>query len=236
MESLHLPSSYILIHAAFPLPGSHSRSTFTQKIAVMNGNLLSKLRPIRTLFISSSAVYSLEGDKVDPWEIYGTLKLKTECDFGENLPNVTVFRPGTLIDETRTSSMITFLSQLRSSRFPIFPGEGQFHHPFTYTPDLVSAIVQWALSECNSGVFDLIAPGSMSFREICYLARKVPVTKEIRIPIGGLNALGFDHFPVFGISRWHFRALTYDLKTTSTNEFCQYFINYEEIFSRCVIP
>jgi nucleoside-diphosphate-sugar epimerase len=235
LKQLELPRQYSLIHLAFPLPGRMRRNQFRSSIETMNENLLSVLTPDRTLVISSTAVYSLLGKdvvEVKPWEIYGELKLETEAVFCEKFSNVTIFRPGTLLEAARESTMMRFLKQLRSSKLKFIPGSGNFTHPFTHTGDLVSAIESWSLNpESPTGIFDLLAKDSMTFSQILERDEGSERALVIRLPIWLLRMIGWDAIPLLGISKWHFRALTYNLNIATQNSYSQNFRSYESIMN-----
>lgn len=182
--------------------------------------------------MSSTAVYALNGKSEEPWEVYGNLKLETEKLFLARFNRVTIFRPGTLIEEGRKSSMMKYLTRLRTSPFPILPVNGDFIHPFTYTPDLVKSIKHWTLDPELGGVHNVTAREPITLRDICYLHRSKKVAKEIRLPLSVIRNVGSDSYPLFGISRWHLQALTYDLKELKNGHFSNGFLSYSEIFKR----
>lgn len=232
LRSLRLPKEFTLIHLAFPLPGSQKSRDFIRKITNINYNVTSILKPRNTLLMSSTAIYALNGKKEEPWEVYGRLKLETEKIFIASFNNVAIFRPGTLIQEGRMSAMMKYLTRLRTSSFPILPGNGDFIHPFTYTPDLINSIKRWTLDPGIGGVHNIIAREPISLREICYLDRVKRVAKEIRLPSTALKLVGLDSYPLFGISKWHLRALTYDLRELNTSHLSDETLSYSEIFRR----
>ena len=233
LSRLSLPTSYQLIHLAFPLPGQMGRHRFKREITTINANLLSVLHPDRTLFISSTAVYALNCQdeiKVAPWEIYGELKLQTEVIFGNKLQKLTVFRPGTLIEASRDSNMMRFLSQLVSSSVKFVPGNGDLIHPFTHTQDLIQAITYWSLHpETPIGYFDLTASDPMKFTQIRKDFNRAGKSLILSLPIWLLRFIGNDRLPTVGISKWHFRALTYNLNLPSRNVYTENFRSYESI-------
>jgi nucleoside-diphosphate-sugar epimerase len=234
MSKLDLPSHYLLIHLAFPLPGAMKAGDFKRVIDTINLNLTMCFSPERTLFISSTAVYPVNGSSestVAPWEIYGQLKLCTEKAILENFKEVTIFRPGTLIDTDRKSSMMKFMNRLKFSKFPIFPGSGEVIHPFTHTEDLENAVLTWALDQgIEAGVYSITANEPMTLNEICYYSRNKKVLFEIRIPETFLRRLGSDRFPIMQISSWHFRALCYNYLDKETNPYRKNFRLYRDLF------
>ena len=155
LRNLGISGDYKLIHLAFPLPGKVPSKKFKRFVFEVNTNLLNEISPLETLLISSTAVYGLdhsvnEYSKISPWEIYGKLKLDTESIFKKKFSNLTIFRPGTLIEANREGAMMSFIKLLQNGSFVVTPGKGVLVHPFTHTDDLVEAITKWALSE-NTG-------------------------------------------------------------------------------------
>ena len=198
-------------------------------------NLKQWFSPQRSLLISSTAVYPIkDSDKLgaNPWEIYGRLKLATENLLAECFNELTIFRPGTLIELDRESSMMRFMSRIKFSRFPVFPGSGKITHPFTHTQDLENAILLWALNQIKgTGVYDITANEPMTLRQLCFDGRSKRVLFEIRIPQKILCRIGSDRFPIAKISRWHFRALCYDYSNSQTNEYRKNFRPYKDLFT-----
>jgi len=230
-----LPSSYLLIHLAFPLPGTLRAKKFQILIKEINLNLVSTFSPQRTLFISSTAVYPLnhaENIRVKPWEIYGKMKYESEVFLSSKLQNLTIFRPGTLVEMHRESTMMRFIKQLRSSPIPLIPGKGGMVHPFTHTTDLENAIIQWVVSPVEiEGATDLTAQNHKSLMQISEQGRSRKPLFYIRIPELLLCYLGSDSLPINGISRWHFRALCYDYKPDKMNQYSVGFKTYDQLFT-----
>jgi nucleoside-diphosphate-sugar epimerase len=234
-STLELPRKYLFIHLAFLLPGATSKENFKAKILRINSNIIKNLHPEKTLLISSTAVYALSKKQmhVEPWEIYGEMKLATESFFLKNLENLTIFRPGTLIEKERKSMMMKFLLQLRRSPFPILPSNGEFSHPFTYTPDLVQSIITWAKQQDNlDGIYNLVAQNPITFKQICEMKPRAKILAKIPFPVALFRILGSDKIPIFGISKWHFNALTYNLESMDKNFYNSNSSNYETIFRK----
>ena len=236
VRKLQLPNSYQLVHIAFPLPGKIGRKQFESTIFSVNENLTKMLSPIRTLFISSTAVYSLESESevnAKPWEVYGKLKLATEVELANNFANLTIFRPGTLIEATRKSTMMSFLKQLLVAKISFVPGSGDLTHPFTNTQDLIDAIENWTQNPgAPCGIFNLTASDPISFTEIQKLSNKTNRVAVIHLPLWLLRRIGSDKFPLLGISKWHFRALTYNISLSSKNFYNQNFMSYSSILKQ----
>jgi nucleoside-diphosphate-sugar epimerase len=235
VSGLTLPRDYILIHIAFPLPGSFGSGHFKEVIRKMNQNILSHFYPNRTLFISSTAVYPLKFSKekeVRPWEVYGQLKFESEQLFENNFDKLTIFRPGTLVEVSRRSSMMKFLAQLNGSRITFIPGGGKMIHPFTYTHDLVDAIIDWAKNpNAPLGTFDLTALNPLTMNELIQLRRTKRLWAAVHIPTFLLTRIGSDRFPILKISKWHFRALCYDYIQKEISPYQNKFKSYKDIFT-----
>ena len=235
VSGLTLPRDYILIHIAFPLPGSFGSRVFKELVRKMNQNILSHFHPTRTLFISSTAIYPLKSSKengVEPWEVYGSLKFESEQSFENNFDKLTIFRPGTLVEVSRQSSMMKFLAQLNGSRIPFIPGRGKMVHPFTHTHDLVDAIVDWAKNPTAPlGAFDVTALNPLTMNELIQLRRTKKIWVPLHIPIFLLSHIGSDRFPILKISKWHFRALCYDYIQKEVTPYQTKFKSYKEIFT-----
>jgi nucleoside-diphosphate-sugar epimerase len=235
LSSLTLPSKYLLIHLAFPLPGSLKARDFQSLIQRININIVSSLVPERTLFVSSTAVFPLVNPGPylpQPWEIYGKLKYESEKFFSSKLPMVTIFRPGTLVEMTRESSMMNFIKQLQGSKFPVIPGNGRITHPFTHTKDLENAILKWVVNHQDNGrAYNLTARNHQTLREISQKHESRKALCHIKIPRFLLLCIGSDNFPIKNISKWHSRALCYDYTNSETNEYRAGFRTYDELFT-----
>jgi nucleoside-diphosphate-sugar epimerase len=235
LKNLQAEGPYKLVHLAFPLPGKLNRKKFSKLVVEVNSNVIAELDPIETLVVSSTAVYGLEHptdeeSAVGPWEIYGKLKYETELAFKEDFKNVTIFRPGTLIEETRISTMASYIRFIQRSKLFAVPGNGRLIHPFTHTDDLVDSIVSWVDSE-NPGKRDYLALAThpKTLLEISSM-RLDSGRYRICIPKFLLRLIGSDSFPIANISRWHFSALTYDFESYLGNYPLSQFRSYEEIF------
>jgi nucleoside-diphosphate-sugar epimerase len=228
-----LPTNYSLIHLAFPLPGKLNEKQFVSIIDSINKNLISRLSPTRSLVVSSTAVYPLEAEgqkESKPWEVYGKLKMQTEEVFSNNFDSVTIFRPGTLIENSRKSTMMSFLKVLLDSPVSFMPGSGDLIHPFTSTDDLVDAIAQWARNaDTPCGTFDLVAAEPLTFTQIRRQSRGNQSARAICLPIWVLRRIGSDKKPLFGVSKWHFRALTYNLSLPARNTYSENFTSYSSL-------
>ncbi len=234
LQELSFPSSYIFIHLAFPLPGQKPTKHFERIVRRTNENLITVLNPLDMLFISSTAVYALETKEdqfASPWEIYGKLKYESELLFASKFKKLTVFRPGTLVEANRNSLMMSFIKHLSMSPIVFLPGSGDIIHPFTNTNDLVDAILLWVSRGTHEErVFNLVANEPLSLRRLSEQdeVRKRHIT--LPLPVSLLRKIGSDKHPLFGISRWHFSALTYNFRCSSPSIYTSSFLNYDEIF------
>jgi dTDP-4-dehydrorhamnose reductase len=167
-----------------------------------------------------------------PWEIYGELKLESEKVFASNFSNLTIFRPGTLVEVSRKSSMMNFILQLMRSRIALVPGDGNMVHPFTYTHDLVGAITRWVKDpSLPNGTFDLTSKKPITFNQISHLSRGSKPFLKLKLPEAVLSHIGSDRFPLNSISRWHFRGLFYNYHQQSINVYQETFKEYKDIFT-----
>ena len=144
----YLPDNFDLIHLAFPFPGTMGSNRMTDLVKSVNASLLSlNPGPRRTLFISSTAVYSADSVlEIAPWEVYGSLKRQSEVQLA-GLGNLSILRPGTLVDRTRRSAMAALYLRAISGKTVLLPKNGSLAHPFLHVDDLVSACATW--SETN---------------------------------------------------------------------------------------
>ena len=207
----YLPDDFDLIHLAFPFPGTMGSKRMTGLVNSVNDSLLSlKPRPRRTLFISSTAVYSADSALEDaPWEIYGSLKRMSEVQLA-SLGNLSILRPGTLVDRTRRSAIVALYLRAISGKTALLPKNGSLAHPFLHVDDLVRACVNWSEmneSECFS--YDLWAAEPISALE--FLQTRGKKSRIINLPRFVPRFFGSDLFPILGISNWHLTALNYDV-------------------------
>jgi nucleoside-diphosphate-sugar epimerase len=206
-----LPRSFELIHLAFPFPGTMASREMGGLVEKMNFSLLSlNPRPSRTLFISSTAVYSPDSlMEHSPWEIYGRLKSETEIKL-EGLGNLSVLRPGTLIDASRRSVMAKIYLRAISGQLALLPKDGSLAHPFLHVDDLVEACLSWSRQDDQeSFIHDLWASEPSSAKE--YLQTRGVKSRILNLPGLIQRSFGSDSMPVFGISKWHLKALSYDV-------------------------
>jgi hypothetical protein len=56
------------------------------------------------------------------------------------------------------------------------------------------------------------------------------ILAKIRFPVSLFRIMGSDKIPVFGISKWHFNALTYNLENMDDNLYNSENTRYETIF------
>jgi len=206
-----LPSSYDLIHLAFPLPGTMSSEAMTSLVRRVNFSLISLYpRPRRSLFISSTAVYTPDAKMhYSPWEVYGRMKAESEVQLAD-LGNLSILRPGTLIDAHRRSAVASLYFRALSGQLAVLPKAGSLAHPFLHVEDLVSACLGWTLELISvTSTLDLWAREPMSALD--YLRARQTQSKIVSLPRILQRGIGSDSLPFFGISKWHLNALSYDV-------------------------
>jgi nucleoside-diphosphate-sugar epimerase len=214
-----LPGSFDLIHLAFPFPGTMRSKDMEGIVEKINFSLLSlSPRPLRTLFISSTAVYSPDNlMEHSPWEIYGHLKSESEIKLQE-LGNLSVLRPGTLIDASRRSVMATIYLRALSGQLAILPRHGSLAHPFLHVDDLVGACLWWSEQDDRVNfVHDLWASEPTSAQE--YLQTRGAKSRILNLPGFIQRSFGSDSIPFFGITKWHLKALSYDVSGRESGYF-----------------
>ena len=218
LRKLNLPEKFNLIHLASILPGSKPARFLKESSRRMTDNIVSVLNPSKMLFVSSTAVYrrstqNKDYPQIQPWEVYGEEKYWQEETLMKSFENLTIFRCGTLIDEDRGGGISKLFKRGISGRALFLPNSGRVHHPFVDTNDVVNNLSDWAADFDNSlptGVFDIVGKYPRRLNEIFakYSKKK---TKIYPLPRKITERVGSDTFPLFGISRWHLGALSYDL-------------------------
>lgn len=206
-----LPEQFNLVHLAFPFPGTMTARAMASSVRRVNFTLLSlNPRPQRTLFISSTAVYSPNRlMDYSPWEIYGHLKWQSEIQLAE-LGGFSILRPGTLIDANRRSAIATLYLRALSGKIALLPNSGALAHPFLHVDDLVAECVSWCMRpEIIGSSSDLWASEPVSALE--YLRLRSTKSRIVNLPGVLQGMIGCDAVPLFGISKWHMRALSYDV-------------------------
>lgn len=206
-----LPADFDLIHLAFPLPGTMAKREMTEVVDRMNESLLKmETSPRKTLLISSTAVYSPDHlMNFSPWEVYGCLKSSTEQRLG-NLGPLSILRPGTLVDASRRSALAMIFRRALMGQLSILPKRGSLAHPLLHVDDLVASCCTWQESpELNLETSDLWASDPISPLE--HLESRGVASRILNLPQIIQRTIGSDAFPIAGISRWHLRALDYDV-------------------------
>lgn len=211
---LDLPREYDLIHLASPLPGAFKRNEMIKTFNLINENIGHFFRPNRVLLISSTAVYGTEPVDgypiVDPWEVYGQCKLDSENFFFNTFENVRVVRPGTMMDKSRPGAIMKLFDRAVDGRILPLPLGGNAHHPFVSVNNVVEFILEWSHStEKSHEVYDLVASNPLTVSQICNQIAETARIWEMPKPVAGY--LGWDRLPIAGVSKWHLKALTYDL-------------------------
>ncbi len=173
------------------------------------------------IFCSSTAIYKnvkfrnavVEG----PFEIYGKSKYDCENVIKQNANSYTIFRIGTIISKDRTGGIMNLLRMLQSKSLLWLPRGGDAVHPFVSVEDVVKAI-KYSCDENVQGTFDLIANDRISLKKIAAdLNPKLRIIKSNLID-RIITCFGSDNLPLFGISRWHFNALKYDLPKSNPEQ------------------
>lgn len=209
-----IKEKYVLIHLASRLPGTVGGTQLESENHFVVENLARNLNPVRSLFMSSTAVYDVkmkeEFPVVQPWEVYGKSKFQAEKLMHQSFKNLTILRSGTLFDNERGGAISKIVRRGQNGKTVMLPNEGRNHHPFTSTMDVVNFIHQWVDSEVLfKPIYDLVCREPLSFHEIFSLGCSRP--KIQNIPTALLSKIGSDKFPIMGISAWHLNALNYDL-------------------------
>lgn len=207
--------SPIVVHLAGLLPGVTRGRLIMEESLHAAQNVMDVLRPRRMLFISSTAVYPLNDSgprpAPRPWEAYGRAKLATEQLIQAESSDWTIFRVGTLFASHRRGGIKALMDRGIAGKVIPLPRSGRVHHPFVHTDDVVGSIVRWAGSpdRFRQKTVDLVARNPETMASLLEEA----ATNRVRIANlpHVISKLGSDSFPALGISRWHLRALGYDL-------------------------
>jgi nucleoside-diphosphate-sugar epimerase len=218
LRKLKLPPTFNLLHLASLLPGTRPSRLLSESSRKMTNNIVSVLNPLKMLFVSSTAVYQrrLQNSiypNVQPWEVYGREKFLQEETLMHSFENLTIFRCGTLIDEDRRGGISKLLKRGFSGGTLLLPKSGQVHHPFVDTNDVVNNIGRWAVDSNKSlptGIIDIVGQNPKMFSEI-FKKFSENSTKIYPLPVKITELVGSDTFPLFGLSRWHIGALSYDI-------------------------
>jgi hypothetical protein len=209
--SSFLPSEFDLIHLAFPLPGTMPGQKMREVVNRMNSSLLRmKNAPRKSLLISSTAVYSPDtAMNFSPWEVYGDLKSQAETQL-EKLGALSIIRPGTLIDASRHSAVATIYRRALLGRLSILPEGGSLAHPFLHVDDLVEACCSWqASADLILKTTDLWATEPVS--ALTHMELRGVKPRILKLPKVLQQTIGSDNLPLGGVSKWHLRALSYDV-------------------------
>jgi nucleoside-diphosphate-sugar epimerase len=205
-----------LIHLAGQLPGTGSASNILKNAEQAINNLIEVTNPRRILFISSTAVYPIENTlqilTPAPWEVYGNSKLRVEQTIIDNSQSYTILRSGTMYDETRTGGIQRIIRRGISGKRIFLPKFGEVFHPFISTKDVVKTICAWSQNESlmPNRIVDLVAPNSITMSNLI-LSNTNSDTNIGNLP-RILKILGSDNLPIAGISKWHLKALFYNIK------------------------
>jgi nucleoside-diphosphate-sugar epimerase len=204
-----------LVHLAGQLPGTDSSINLMNNSIQIVRNLVETLKPTRTLFISSTAVYPTicigKNLAPAPWEAYGCSKMAVENFLRENSSNFSIFRSGTMFDKNRTGGIQKLLTSGLLGKPVFIPKSGNIRHPFVSTSDVVESILYWIDNPefLNNEISDLVASDPITLNA---LISKNSETKSRILNLPDFaRKFGSDSFPIFGISKWHINALYYDI-------------------------
>lgn len=196
------------------LPGVYSKNKlYNENLSAVN--FLKKFNiDSHFIFCSSTAVYKnnffYKEIELGPFEIYGKSKLDCEKIIENNTSSYTIFRIGTIVSKDRKGGIMILLKRLQSGKFLWIPNGGNIIHPFVDVEDIVAAI-KFACVEQVNGTFDLISNNRETIKELAFQLNPNQKILNSKIIDWLTKYLGFDHFPIFGISKWHLNALKYDL-------------------------
>lgn len=196
------------------LPGSYRKNKlYKENLSAVNFlkhfNLESHF-----IFCSSTAVYknNIFNKEIleEPFEIYGKSKLDCEKIIINNNTSYTIFRIGTMVSKDRKGGIMKLLKRLQRGKLLWLPYGGKVIHPFVYVEDVVEAI-KFACIEKVNGTFDLIANNRETIEDLAFQLNPNQKILNSKIIDWLTKYLGFDKFPIFGISKWHLNALKYNL-------------------------
>lgn len=166
------------------------------------------------IFCSSTAVYKnnifYKEISEGPFEIYGKSKLDCEKIIKNNTSSNTIFRIGTMVSKDRKGGIMNLLKRIQHGKFLWLPYGGKVIHPFVDVEDVVEAIIFACIKQVN-GTFDLIANNRETIKDLAFQINPNQKILNSKIIDWMTKYLGFDQFPIFGISKWHLNALKYDL-------------------------
>ena len=204
----------VVISLVGVLPGKSRKN----KLYNENLSAVSFLKNIKTpfhfIFCSSVAIYDnkkFEKQIVEkPFEIYGKSKFDCESIIKNHASSYTIFRIGTMVSKDRQGGIMHILNRLKKGKLTWLPDGGRNTHPFVDVDDVADAII-YACTNSAHGTYDLIASNRESIYNLAIQLNPKQRIKSFKLLDLLSNYIGFDNYPIVGISKWHLNALKYDL-------------------------
>lgn len=219
----------IIISLVGVLPGIFPKNTLYNK----NISSVSYLKNIKCeshfIFASSTAVYSNDSNLMsateNPFEIYGQSKLDSENLIKNFVDSFTILRIGTIISKDRKGGIMALLKRFREGKLIWIPKNGEVVHPFIHVNDVVKAFIYICenINKSNGKTYDIVSQKRDSFNQIAQNLNYNPRIIGNKFLDFLISKIGSDNLPILGISKWHFNALKYNLKTSNNNNSWNYF-------------
>lgn len=219
----------IIISLIGVLPGVFPKNTLYNK----NISSVSYLKNIKCeshfIFASSTAVYSNDSNLMsateNPFEIYGQSKLDSENLIKNFVDSFTILRIGTIISKDRKGGIMALLKRFREGKLIWIPKNGEVVHPFIHVNDVVKAFIYICenINKSNGKTYDIVSQNRDSFNQIAQNLNYNPRIIGNKFLDFLISKIGSDNLPILGISKWHFNALKYNLKTSNNNNSWNYF-------------
>lgn len=204
----------VILSLAGVLPGKYPKKLLYKE----NLSAVNFLKSLNTsshfIFCSSTAVYkNKKFDKEsieEPFEIYGKSKLDCEAVIRQNTKSHTIFRIGTMLSKNRLGGIMNLLERIKVGKLIWLPYGGKVVHPFIDVDDVVKAILYTCIEKVN-GTFDLIGNNRETIYDLAVQLKPNQKIISLKFIDWIIKYIGFDNFPILGISKWHLNALKYDL-------------------------
>jgi len=219
----------IIISLIGVLPGVFPKNTLYNK----NISSVSYLKNIKCeshfIFASSTAVYSNDSNLMsateNPFEIYGQSKLDSENLIKNFVDSFTILRIGTIISKDRKGGIMALLKRFKEGKLIWIPKNGEVVHPFIHVNDVVKAFIYICenINKSNGKTYDIVSQKRDSFNRIAQNLNYNPRIIGNKFLDFLISKIGSDNLPILGISKWHFNALKYNLKTSNNNNSWNYF-------------
>ena len=219
----------IIISLIGVLPGVFPKNTLYNK----NISSVSYLKNIKCeshfIFASSTAVYSNDSNLMsateNPFEIYGQSKLDSENLIKNFVDSFTILRIGTIISKDRKGGIMALLKRFKKGKLIWIPKNGEVVHPFIHVNDVVKAFIYICenINKSNGKTYDIVSQKRDSFNQIAQNLNYNPRIIGNKFLDFLISKIGSDNLPILGISKWHFNALKYNLKTSNNNNSWNYF-------------